>query len=61
MLEFFRDWYGPTEAAFDALDDDAKKKALAEDLIAVYGKHNRADDGTLVAPSAYVEVIAVKS
>jgi SAM-dependent methyltransferase len=61
MLEFFRDWYGPTEAAFDALDDDAKKKALAEDLIAVYAKHNRADDGTLVAPSAYVEVIAVTS
>ena len=59
MLEFFRDWYGPTQAAFDALDDDGKQ-ALGEDLVAVYSKHNRADDGTLVAPSAYVEVIARK-
>lgn len=59
MLEFFRDWYGPTQVAFGALDDDGRQ-ALAEDLLAVYRKHNRADDGTLVAPSAYVEVIGVR-
>ena len=51
MLEFFRDWYGPTQVAFEALDEEGQK-ALAEDLLAVYRKHNRADDGTLVAPSA---------
>jgi ubiquinone/menaquinone biosynthesis C-methylase UbiE len=60
MLEFFRDWYGPTQAAFDALDDDGKQ-ALGDDLVAVYSKHNRADDGTLVAPSAYVEVVAIRN
>jgi len=59
MLEYFREWYGPTKVAFGALDE-AAKAALANDLLAVYRKHNRADDGTLVAPSAYVEVIAVK-
>ena len=59
MLEFFRDSYGPTQVAFGALDEDGQK-ALAADLLAVYAKHNRADDGTLVAPSAYVEVVAVK-
>ena len=60
MLDFFRDWYGPTQVAFKALDE-AGQKALGEDLLDVYRKHNRADDGTLVAPSAYVEVIAIKA
>ena len=60
MLEFFREWYGPTQVAFGALDEEGQK-ALGEDLLAVYRKHNRADDGTLVAPSAYVEVLAVKA
>ena len=60
MLDFFRDWYGPTQVAFGALDEHGQN-ALAADLLDVYRKHNRADDGTLVAPSAYVEVLAVKS
>ena len=38
----------------------ADVETIAADLLDVYRKHNRADDGTLVAPSAYVEVIAVK-
>ena len=59
MLDFFRDWYGPTKVAFGALDETGQE-ALGNDLLDVYSKHNRADDGTLVAPSAYVEVIAVK-
>jgi SAM-dependent methyltransferase len=59
MLDYFRGWYGPTKVAFGTLDE-AGREALSEDLLEVYGKHNRADDGTLVAPSAYVEVIAVK-
>src|SRR3954454_12345980 len=59
MLDFFRDLYGPTQVAFGALDE-AGQESLSNDLLDVYRKHNRADDGTLVAPSAYVEVIAVK-
>ena len=59
MLDYFRDWYGPTKIAFGALDE-AAQEALGNDLLEVYRKHNRADDGTLVAPSAYVEVIAVR-
>jgi len=58
MLEYFRTWYGPTVAAFGALDDDGRT-SLGADLVDVYRKHNRADDGTLVAPSGYVEVLAV--
>lgn len=58
MLEWFRSWYGPTQAAFAALDEDSRIR-LAAELIDVYSSYNRADDGTLVAPSDYVEVIAV--
>jgi ubiquinone/menaquinone biosynthesis C-methylase UbiE len=58
MLEYFRTWYGPTKVAFDSLDKDGQS-ALAADLIDVYSAYNRADDGTLVAPSDYVEIVAV--
>jgi SAM-dependent methyltransferase len=60
MLEYMRDWYGPTTVAFGALDGDGQQ-ALAADSLDVYRSHNRSGDDTLVAPSAYVEVIAVKA
>ena len=55
-LEVFRTFYGPMRKAFAALDA-AKQEALAADLIALAEKFNRATDGTLVAPSEYLEVI----
>jgi ubiquinone/menaquinone biosynthesis C-methylase UbiE len=58
MLDHFRSWFGPTKVAFDSLDT-AGRARLAADLIEVCSKHNRADDGTLVAPSDYVEVVAI--
>jgi hypothetical protein len=42
--------------AFGALDA-GKQEALAADLIALAEKFNRATDGTLVAPSEYLEVV----
>ena len=60
MLEYFRTWFGPTKTAFDVLDAD-EQGLLGIDLLAVYAKHNRAGDDTLVAPSDYVEVVAVKA
>lgn len=55
-LEVFRTFYGPMHKAFAALDT-TKQEALAADLIALAEKFNRATDGTLVAPSEYVEVV----
>jgi len=55
-LEVFRTFYGPMNKAFGALDAE-KQEALAADLIALAEKFNRATDGTLVAPSEYVEVV----
>ena len=60
MLEYMRDWYGPTKVAFGALDGGGQQ-ALAADILDVYRTHNRSGDDTLVAPSAYVELIAVKA
>ncbi len=55
-LEVFRTFYGPMHKAFGALDA-AKQEALAADLIALAESFNRATDGTLVAPSEYLEVV----
>lgn len=55
-LEVFRTFYGPMHKAFGALDAE-KQEALAADLIALAERFNRATDGTLVAPSEYLEVV----
>jgi SAM-dependent methyltransferase len=55
-LEVFRTFYGPMQKAFGALDA-TKQESLAADLIALAERFNRATDGTLVAPSEYVEVV----
>ena len=55
-LEVFRSFYGPLLKAFAALDA-TKQESLAEDLIALAERFNRATDGSLVAPSQYAEVV----
>lgn len=55
-LEVFRTFYGPMHKAFGALDA-TQQESLATDLIALAERFNRATDGTLVAPSEYVEVV----
>ena len=59
-LEVFRTWYGPVHKAFGALDAE-KQKALAGDIEALLARLNRARDGTLVLPSEYLEVVAVRA
>ncbi|HEV2526934.1 MAG TPA: class I SAM-dependent methyltransferase [Thermomicrobiales bacterium] len=58
-LDFFRTWFGPTNRAFATLDATGQD-ALAQDLLALLRAANRSDDETLVAPSAYLEVVAVR-
>jgi len=55
-LEVFRTFYGPVHKAFGALDAE-EQEALAADLIALAERFNRATDGTLVAPSEYIEAV----
>ena len=58
-LEIFRDYYGPVLKAFAALDE-AKRDALEADIHALLDAVNVAEDGTLVAPSEYLEVVITR-
>ncbi len=58
-VEIFRTYYGPTLKAFAAIDAEARE-ALSADIYALLDKLNVADDGTLVIPSEYLEVVVRK-
>jgi ubiquinone/menaquinone biosynthesis C-methylase UbiE len=58
-LEVFKTYYGPTLKAFAALEPRARV-ALANDLKALARRFNRAVDGTMVAPSEYLQVVITK-
>lgn len=55
-LDTFRTYYGPMHKTFGALDA-ARQAALADDLIGLAQRFNAATDGTLAAPSEYLEVV----
>ena len=59
LLEVFRGYYGPVLKAFAAIDPKARE-ALETDLYALLDEFNVAKDGTLVVPSAYLEVVITK-
>ncbi len=59
FVEYFRDYYGPTLKAFESLDE-AGRDALARDLEELLDDWNTSGDETLVVPSDYLEVVAVK-
>ena len=59
FLEIFKNYYGPMLKAFEALDETGRQ-GLGNDLLALIGRMNRADDGTMVVPSEYLEVVMVK-
>jgi SAM-dependent methyltransferase len=60
VVEHFRNYYGPTQKAFGALDENGQA-ALRHDLEQLWSKHNRATDGTTDVESQYLEVIATKA
>ncbi|MBN9025383.1 MAG: class I SAM-dependent methyltransferase, partial [Rhizobiales bacterium] len=59
FLDIFRRFYGPTLKAFGALDA-AGQTALADDIAALIARFNKAEDGTLVVPSDYLEIVIIK-
>jgi ubiquinone/menaquinone biosynthesis C-methylase UbiE len=58
-LELWREVYGPLQKAFGALDSAAQEQ-LAIDLIALIERCNVAEDGTMVVPAEYAEVVVTK-
>ena len=58
-MDVFTTYYGPVVKAFAALDSDGRN-ALEADIRALLDTFNDATDGTLVAPSEYLEVVVTK-
>jgi ubiquinone/menaquinone biosynthesis C-methylase UbiE len=58
-LQVFRDFYGPTNKAFAALEPDGQQ-ALEQDILALLHRFNRAGNASLVVPAEYLEVVITK-
>ena len=56
FIDVFRTYYGPMNKAFAALEG-VQQAAFLADLMQLIESRNRADDGTLVLPSEYLEVV----
>jgi len=59
FMKIFREYYGPTLKAFNALDD-AGKQALERDIVRLLDESNVAGAASLVVPSEYLEVVITK-
>jgi ubiquinone/menaquinone biosynthesis C-methylase UbiE len=59
FIAYWRRWYGPTMKAFEAVGD-AGADALEADLLDLIARFNRADDGTMVVPTEYLQSVIVR-
>ena len=59
FVDIFKTYYGPMHKAFIALDD-ARQQELRSDLLALIGRMNRAEDGTMVVASEYLEIVITR-
>lgn len=60
VVEHFRVYYGPTNKAFGALDENGQA-ALRRDLEQLWTDNNKATDGTTSVEAEYLEVNAIRS
>lgn len=60
VVEFFRQFYGPTNRAFAALDA-AGQAALRADLEQLWSANNRSNNGSTLIEPEYLEVIATRA
>jgi len=60
VVEFFRQYYGPTNRAFESLNDSDGRQ-LREELEELWSEHNRAGDELTVVQAEYLEVIATRA
>jgi ubiquinone/menaquinone biosynthesis C-methylase UbiE len=60
VVDFFIQYYGPTGRAYGSLNE-AGKRALHDDLTALWTRNNLATDGTTSVMSEYIEVSGTRS
>ncbi len=59
FVDVFRSYYGPTNRAFVALDDD-RQDALEHDLVQLARTWNCSTAGALAVPAEYLELVAIR-
>jgi ubiquinone/menaquinone biosynthesis C-methylase UbiE len=61
VVEFFFQYYGPTNRAYHSLDSDpTKQAALRQDLEQLWAQFNQATDGTVSFGSEFLDVQAIR-
>jgi SAM-dependent methyltransferase len=60
VVEFFRQYFGPTQVAFSRLPTDAQA-AYAAELESLWREHNQGADGRTAVRAEYLEVIATRA
>ena len=60
VVEFFRQYYGPTNRAFASLDE-ADGRKLRQELEALWSQHNRGGDELTEVQAEYLLVIATRA
>src|SRR5256885_2196071 len=60
VVDFFIEYYGPTNRAYGSLDA-AGKKAMHDDLTALWTKNNAATDGSTRVLAEYLEVVGIRT
>ena len=58
-LQVFRDFYGPVNKAFSALDSHGQA-LLEQEILALLDRYNIAGNASMVVPSEYLEAVIVK-
>ncbi|MGB3633750.1 MAG: methyltransferase domain-containing protein [Rubrobacteraceae bacterium] len=58
-LDILREYLGPTRETFRSLEPEDQEK-LTRDVEELVGRFNRSGDGTMIVPSEYLEVVAVR-
>jgi SAM-dependent methyltransferase len=58
VVEFFRQYYGPTNRAFASLDDEGQSQ-LRQELEILWASHNRAEADCTTVFAEYLEVIGI--
>jgi SAM-dependent methyltransferase len=59
-VQFFRKYFGPTQVAFSKLDE-SNQFAYTHDLERLWEERNQATDGTTLAASEYLQVLATRA
>ena len=60
VVEFFRQYYGPTNRAFASLNENSAKR-LRDELEGLWSEHNRGGDELTVVAAEYLEVLTIRA